>query len=57
MDAGVLERPSWDVFVSDFGKRKIKSDSSFNSYTNPETKPYSGPAYDVLVGDFKKLLE
>ena len=57
MDAGVLERPSWDAFVADFGKRKIKSDSSFNSYTNPETKPYSGPAYDVLVGDFKKLLE
>lgn len=56
-DAGVLERPTWDAFVADFGKDMIKSETSFNSYTNPETKPYSGPAYDVIVGDFKKLLE
>ena len=56
-DAGVLERPTWDAFVADFGKDMIKSETSFNSYTNPESKPYSGPAYDVIVGDFKKLLE
>lgn len=56
-DAGVLERPTWDAFIADFGKDTIKSETSFNNYTNPEQKPYSGPAYDVIVGDFKKLLE
>jgi hypothetical protein len=53
----VLERATWDAFVADFGKDMIKSEASFNSYTNPESKPYSGPAYNVIVGDFKKLLE
>lgn len=56
-DAGVLERPTWDAFIADFGKDTIKSETSFNNYTNPEQKPYSGPAYDVIVADFKKLLE
>ncbi len=56
MDAGVLNRPSWDAFVHEFGPKKISSKASFSDYTNPERKPYYGESYKALVDDFKKLL-
>ena len=56
MDAGVLYRPSWEAFIEEFGRNKVRSKSSLNDYTNPEIEPYTGKSYKTLVDVFKQFL-
>ena len=56
MDAGVLYRPSWEAFIEEFGRNKVRSKSSLNDYTNPEMEPYTGKSYKTLVDVFKQFL-
>jgi hypothetical protein len=56
MDAGVLYRPSWEAFIEEFGRNKVRSKSSLNDYTNPEIEPYTGKSYKTLVDIFKQFL-
>ena len=56
MDAGVLRRPSWEEFCSEFGKERIKSKASFSDYTNEANNPYSGANFDKMKEAFKDLI-
>ena len=57
IDGGALERPNWDSFKNDFGKRKLKSKASFTSYTDPMKQPYVEAAFLELKNEFKRLIE
>lgn len=53
MEAGVIRRPTWEEFCSEFGEERIKSKASFSDYTNPEKKPYSGADFDTMKEAFQ----
>ena len=55
MEAGVIRRPTWEEFCSEFGKDRIKSKASFSDYTNPENKPYSGADFETMREAFQAL--
>ena len=55
MDAGVIRRPTWEEFCSEFGKDRIKSKASFSDYTNPENKPYDGADFETMKEAFQAL--
>lgn len=48
MDAGVIRRPTWEEFCSEFGEDRVKSKASFSDYTNPGKKPYVGADFDAM---------
>lgn len=48
MDAGVLGRPTWRQFCTEFGPDKLKSSTSLSSYTEP--------GYQIQDGDFKEMV-
>ncbi len=54
MEVGVIRRPTWGEFNSEF-KDRIKSKSSFSSYTQPENIPYQGPDFDAIKEIFRLL--
>ena len=56
MDAGVIRRPTWEEFCKEFGARRVRSKTSFSSYTNPDNTPYTGADFDVMKEEFRKLL-
>ena len=53
IDAGVIRRPTWEEFCSEFGKDRIKSKASFSDYTNPENKPYDGADFETMKEAFQ----
>ena len=55
MEAGVIRRPTWEEFCSEFGKDRIKSKASFSDYTNPENKPYDGADFETMKEAFQAL--
>ena len=55
IDAGVIRRPTWEEFCSEFGKDRIKSKASFSDYTNPENKPYDGADFETMKEAFQAL--
>ena len=55
MEAGVIRRPTWEEFCSEFGIDLLKSKSSFSDYTNPARKPYEGEDFEALKSQFLKL--
>lgn len=57
MDAGVLKRPTWGQFTSEFGEYLIKSKTSLSNMTNPNNQPYFGEAYETMKKSFRDLIE
>ena len=55
MEAGVIRRPTWEEFCSEFGKDRIKSKASFSDYTNPDNKPYDGADFETMKEAFRAL--
>ena len=55
MEAGVIRRPTWEEFCSEFGKDKIKSKASFSDYTNPENTPYDGADFELMKDMFRVI--
>lgn len=56
IDAGALERPSWNDFLAEFGEDLLKSKTSFSLYTDPTKKPYDSEAYKQMVDIFKRII-
>ncbi len=56
MEAGALSRPTWEAFYQEFGNGRIKSKSSYSSYTNLDSEPYHGEDFNQMVNDFKNLI-
>ena len=56
MDAGVIRRPTWNEFCSEFGLDCVKNKSRFSDYTNPDKTPYEGATYEALKSQFSGLL-
>lgn len=55
MEAGVIRRPTWEEFCSEFGKDRIKSKASFSDYTNPGNEPYDGADFESMKEAFQAL--
>jgi hypothetical protein len=56
MEAGVIRRPTYGEFVSEFGEGGIKK-SMFEDCCRPDRNPFYGEAYDKMVEMFKQLIE
>ncbi len=56
MDAGVLSRPTWDVFCQEFGENFISSKSLLSKYTG-ENYQYTGEAFEETKAIFKQIIE
>jgi hypothetical protein len=54
IEAGVIRRPTWEEFNSEFEGR-VKSKSSFSDYTNPGDTPYQSAEFDAMIEAFRKL--
>lgn len=57
MDAGVMKRPTWGQFITEFGEDLIKSKTSFSNWTNSDTHSYFGDAFETMKKNFKDLIE
>ena len=57
MDAGVIGRPTWEEYQSEFGDGRVKSKSSLNDYTNPQNNKYYGEAYNKMMEMFQQLIK
>lgn len=55
LDAGVINKPSWDAFKIEFGDNFVSSKSSFDSYLKVDSKPYFGADFEKLIAIFKEL--
>ena len=56
-DAGVIRRPTYSEIKKAFGDIFI-SNSSYHNYTDPAKKPFSdNNIFDLMVNEFKKLIE
>ena len=55
MEAGVIRRPTWDEFCSEFGIDMLKSKASFSDYTNPGRTPYEGEDFEAIKAQFLRL--
>lgn len=55
MDAGVIGRPTWVQFCSEFGADKLSSKSSLSKYTG-EGYTYYGEDFLMIKEDFRKFL-
>lgn len=56
MEAGVIRRPTYGEFVSEFGEGRI-SKSMFEGCCRPDNNPYFGEAYDKMVEMFQQLIK
>lgn len=56
IDAGVIRRPTWEEFRSEFGTVSV-SKSSYNDYTDTTKPKYYGDAYNSIVISFQKMKE
>lgn len=57
MDAGVMKRPTWGQFITEFGEDLIKSKTSFSNWTNSDTHSYFGDAFETMKKNFKDMIE
>ena len=55
MDAGVISRPTWEQFCSEFGMNRVKSKSSLTDYIN-ENYCYVGEDFESMKRIFSQLL-
>lgn len=55
MEAGVIRRPTWEEFCSEFGTGLLKSKASFSDYTNPGRAPYEGEDFEAIKAQFLRL--
>lgn len=55
MDVGVIRRPTWEEFCSEFGTGVVRSKASFSDYTNPEKFPYDGADFKAMKAQFAKI--
>jgi hypothetical protein len=55
MEAGVISRPTWVQFCTEFGAHKLSSKSSLTKYTG-DSYAYFGEDFWVMKEEFKILL-
>lgn len=55
IEAGVIRRPTWEEFCSEFGTDLLKSKASFSDYTNPDRSPYEGEDFESMKRLFQSL--
>lgn len=56
MEAGVIRRPTYGEFISEFGEGRI-SKSMFEGCCRPDNNPFYGEAYDKMVEMFQQLIK